>query len=514
MTLVSQDMKKKLDASEREKEELLKQKNELQAELKEQQGVRMQAETESAKLAGLIDQIESLKGERAELKAQVSQFRSEIARLDSDNRAAVAETTRLKAANTSLQQQQTRLEQEVSIARDSLAQEHAEDMARHSTNSEQELAELTEQWKKDVATRDARIASTEAIAADLQSLLSESHTRSETLEAQAQELVAESEEMMAALKVTHRAETSQLQSSLEDSLLVRQNLEERIASGESEAAMLRSAAEETRRQLEVASMERQWEEESWALKQKEFDAKIDREARRSAALEKRIESLQKEVMDLGKPAAGEKGLSSAARQVTWYSEQLEISQNNARRLQRETDRVVRENQVLEEQLSDAKAEAKSLRAEAREAKDSIRRLRHEQQFPSTAGADATSSISRCARCLCPLCLRYLTFCRRVDTHKGARHQPRCVAQHVFLRTCLTDQVIIVEQWSKHSNDDRSERSWDGWCRTRKPGAECKSTTRNGALTCSPCIDARTSSGSARLGSPWRASRECSTAQKK
>ena len=393
-----QDMKRKLDASEREKEKLQKQVTELQADLKEQQRIGLQAETDSAKMVGLLDQIESLKEERTELKAQVLQLRNETARLDSDHRAVVAETTRLKAANASLQQQHARLEQETSIARSNLAQEHAVEMARRSALSEQELHELTEQWKSDVATRDTRIASMEAIAQDLQRLLSESHTRSETLEAQAQELAAESEEMMTTLKTTHRAEISDLQGSLEDSLLARQVLEERIVSGESEAAMLRNAVEEMRRQLQVAAVKHQGEEESWVLKQQEYDAKIEREARRSAALEKRVASLQQEVMNLGKSVASGDGLASpamhAARQLTWYSEQLETSQNNARRLQRETDRVTRENRLLGEQLSDAKAEAKALRAEAKEAKDELRRFRAERQFTPAAGAEATTSNPR------------------------------------------------------------------------------------------------------------------------
>ena len=392
-------MKRKLDASEREKEELQKQVTELQADLKEQQRIGLQAETDSAKMAGLLDQIESLKEERTELKAQVSQLRNETARLDSDHRAVVAETTRLKTANASLQQQHARLEQETSIARSSLAQEHAVEMARRSALSEQELHELTEQWKGDVATRDERIASTEAIAQDLQSLLSESHTRSEMLEAQAQELAAESEEMMTGLKTAHRAEISELQGSLEDSLLARQVLEERIASGESEGALLRNAVEEMRRQLQVAAMKHQGEEESWVLKQQEYDAKTEREARRSAALEKRVASLQQEVTNLGKSAASGDGLASpavqASRQLTWYSEQLEATQNNARRLQRETDRVTRESRLLGEQLSDAKAEAKALRAEAKEAKDELRRLRAERQFSFAAGAEATASNPRC-----------------------------------------------------------------------------------------------------------------------
>lgn len=420
-------MKRKLDASERDKEQLQKQVIELQTELKEHQGVRMQAETDAAKMAGLIDQIESLKEERTELKAQTSQLRSETARLDSDHRAAVAETTRLKAANASLQQQQTRLEQEGSMARSSLAQEHAEEMARRSAKSEQELSEMTEQWKSDVATRDERIASMEVIAADLQSLLSESHIRSETLEAQAQELAAESEEMMTALKATQRAEISELQNSLEDSLLARQVLEERIASGESEAAMLRNAVEENRRQLDVAATEKQGQEESWALRQQEFEARIDREARRAAALEKRVESLQKEVLDLGKSAASGDGLASPAlqvsRQLTWYSEQLEISQNNTRRLQRETDRVARENRLLEQQVSDAKAETKSLRAETKEAKDALRRLRLEQQFAPTDGAEATRNTSRCVGCHSFLVLGMSFFVATLCFRQNRRSRP-------------------------------------------------------------------------------------------
>ena len=103
-------------------------------------------------------------------------------------------------------------------------------------------------------------------------------------------------------------------------------------------------------------------------------------------------------MDIGKNALGGDGLASpafqASRQLTWYSEQLEISQNNARRLQRETDRVARENRLLEEQVSDAKVEAKSLRAEAKEAKDELRRLRGERKLLPTAGANPTGSNSR------------------------------------------------------------------------------------------------------------------------
>ena len=73
---------------------------ELQTELKEHQRVRMQAETDSAKMAGLIDQIDSLKEERTELKAEISQLRRDTARLDSDHRAVVAETTRRKPGDS------------------------------------------------------------------------------------------------------------------------------------------------------------------------------------------------------------------------------------------------------------------------------------------------------------------------------------------------------------------------------------------------------------------------------
>jgi chromosome segregation ATPase len=437
-------MKRKLDASEREKEELQKQVTELQADLKEQQRISLQAETDSAKMAGLLDQIESLKEERTELKAQVSQLRNETARLDSDHRAVVAETTRLKTANSSLQQQHARLEQETSIARSSLAQEHAVEMARRSALSEQELHELTEQWKSDVATRDERIASTEAIAQDLQSLLSESHTRSEMLEAQAQELAAESEEMMTGLKTAHRAEISELQGSLEDSLLARQVLEERIASGESEAALLRNAVEEMRRQLQVAAMKHQGEEESWALKQQEYDAKTEREARRSAALEKRVASLQQEVTNLGKSAASGDGLASpavqASRQLTWYSEQLEATQNNARRLQRETDRVTRESRLLGEQLSDAKAEAKALRAEAKEAKDELRRLRAERQFSLAAGAEATASNPRCVA----------AFLVSLHHPRIGGHTDCCSTETETYRLMLSNTVLFIRSFSASS----------------------------------------------------------------
>ena len=98
-------------------------------------------------------------------------------------------------------------------------------------------------------------------------------------------------------------------------------------------------------------------------------------------------------MELGKSAVAAAGLSSPAvqmaQQLTWYSEQLEVAQNNARRLQRESDRVARENRQLTEQTAEAKAEAKSLRTEAKEAKDATRRLRLEQHFPTAAtGGDA------------------------------------------------------------------------------------------------------------------------------
>ena len=126
-------------------------------------------------------------------------------------------------------------------------------------------------------------------------------------------------------------------------------------------------------------------------------------------------------MDLGKSAASGDGLASPAlqtsRQLTWYSEQLEISQNNARRLQRETDRVGRENRLLEQQVSDAKAETKSLRAETKEAKDALRRLRLEQQFAPTDGAEATRTNSRCVGCLTSLVLGMSFFCRHA-VHSG------------------------------------------------------------------------------------------------
>ena len=268
--IFAQDMKKKLNASERDKDELEKQMAELQAEMKEHKSAQMRTESDSAKTAGLMDEVAALKTERAELQAHSSHLRAETERLDSEHLASVAETHRLKAANTSLQEQNRRLEQEASAAQSSLAQQHAAEAERRSMRSEEELSELTEQWKSDVATRDARIASMEVIAADLQSLLSESHTRSEILETQAQELAAESDEMMTALKTAQRAEIAQMQTSLEDSLVARQSLEERIANGEAEASMLRHALEETRRQIEVASLEKQGEEESWALQQQEF----------------------------------------------------------------------------------------------------------------------------------------------------------------------------------------------------------------------------------------------------
>ena len=56
-------------------------------------------------------------------------------------------------------------------------------------------------------------------------------------------------------------------------------------------------------------------------------------------------------------ACGHSGASvvKISQQLTWYSEQLESSQNNGRRLQREADRLARENLALSEKLAAATA---------------------------------------------------------------------------------------------------------------------------------------------------------------
>ena len=54
-------MKKKLNASERDKDELEKQVAELQAEMKEHKSAQMRTESDSAKTAGLMDEVAALK---------------------------------------------------------------------------------------------------------------------------------------------------------------------------------------------------------------------------------------------------------------------------------------------------------------------------------------------------------------------------------------------------------------------------------------------------------------------
>jgi hypothetical protein len=185
--------------------------------------------------------------------------------------------------------------------------------------------------------------------------LSEANTRSSAIEMTAQELAAESEAKVAALKSAQRVEIAKLERSVEESVRARQLLEERVASGESEAVMLRNALQETRRQLEVAARENSQQEKAHELRRQDFDATFERDTRRSAALERRVEALQQELLELNKTSAGGSAGGSSvikvSHQLSWYSQQLEKSQNNTRRLQSEVERLSRENVQLNEQSS-------------------------------------------------------------------------------------------------------------------------------------------------------------------
>eukprot|EP01043_Picozoa_sp_COSAG02_P020151 COSAG02_NODE_987_length_15443_cov_8.132625_5_plen_216_part_00 len=147
----------------------------------------------------------------------------------------------------------------------------------------------------------------------------------------------------------------------------KQHLEERVSSGEADVALLRSSLQETRRQLDVASQQRAQQESTFELRRKEFDARSESDSRRCAALERRIEALQQELLELGESVADShaSGGSAAIRnsqQLSWYSEQLQKSQQTARRLQSEVEQLSREKLQLTEQSSFAREQlAKSAR---------------------------------------------------------------------------------------------------------------------------------------------------------
>ena len=148
----------------------------------------------------------------------------------------------------------------------------------------------------------------------------------------------------------------------------RQHLEERVATGEADAGLLRSSLQETRRQLDVASQQRVHRESAFELRRQEFDARSASDSRRCAALERRVEALQQELLKLSDSVAdgNASGGSAAIRtsqQLSWYSEQLQTSQQTARRLQSEVDQLSRENFQLTEQSSFAREQlAKSARS--------------------------------------------------------------------------------------------------------------------------------------------------------
>jgi len=136
--------------------------------------------------------------------------------------------------------------------------------------------------------------------------------------------------------------------------------------------------------VESAAREQLEQEQVWGLHRREEEARAERSERRSTALERRVAALQEELAGVGKSLAegGEDGGRGAhpilylarclasidtacghsgasvvkiSQQLTWYSEQLESSQNNGRRLQREADRLARENLALSEKLAAATA---------------------------------------------------------------------------------------------------------------------------------------------------------------
>ena len=367
ITVYLPDLKGKLNAREQEIEGLLQQVEELQSGLEEKKELHALNETHEAEKAEIAEEMQGMTEERRQLVDQAAHLRGKLERLESARSAADAKSNRLMAAIESLEDQNAGLAEEASANASALTQEHTDEAVRRNQKAADEVEQLQERWRSDVAARDARIAKMERITADLQGMLTESNIRSETVEAQAQELAAESDEMLAALKSAQRSAIQKMQTELEDSAMSRQVLEERLGSGDSEATMLRAALEETRRQLELAVWEKAEQDSSWALRQKEHDAKSERETRRTAALQRRVETLQQELLDLGKSTAesgsGQSSVIKVSQQLTWYSQQLEASQNNARRLQREVDRLTRENlQLAEQQGSTREQLAQHLRS--------------------------------------------------------------------------------------------------------------------------------------------------------
>ena len=198
--------------------------------------------------------------------------------------------------------------------------------------------------------------------------LVEANSRSAHAEATAQERAADCEVKLAELTSAHRIETAKLEASLEESVRARQHLEERVATGEADAGLLRSSLQETRRQLDVASQQKVHQENAFELQRQEFDARSASDSRRCAALERRVEALQHELLKLSESVAdgNASGGSAAIRtsqQLSWYSEQLQKSQQTARRLQSEVERLSREIVQLTEQSSFAREQlAKSARS--------------------------------------------------------------------------------------------------------------------------------------------------------
>lgn len=188
--------------------------------------------------------------------------------------------------------------------------------------------------------------------------LAEANAHSAHVEASAQERVAEFEVKLAELKSAQRVETAKLETSLEESVNAKQHLEERVSSGEADVALLRSSLQETRRQLDVASQQRAQQESTFELRRQEFDARSESDSRRCAALERRIEALQQELLELGESVANRHASGSAAirnsQQLSWYSEQLQNSQQTARRLQSEVEQLSREKVQLTEESAFAR----------------------------------------------------------------------------------------------------------------------------------------------------------------
>lgn len=191
-----------------------------------------------------------------------------------------------------------------------------------------------------------------------------------------QERAAEFEVQLAELKAAHRTKEAKLETSLGQSVQARQHLEARVASGEADAALLRSTLQETRRQLEVASREKVQQESTFEVRKQELDALSESDSRRCAALQRQVDALQRELLELSESAANShEGAGSAAirtsQQLSWYSQQLDKSQQASRRLQSEVDRLSRENFQLNEQSCFAREQlAKSTRNTLRSSDDS------------------------------------------------------------------------------------------------------------------------------------------------